>query len=368
MHKKIISVVVAFSLIYGGSTPVMASSLNDTLTQQQNQLNSSKSSLKEVQQKREQLESQVEILDTQIESAMAKISEINSNISDTEDEIKKTEEEIEKAQEDIESEQAVYKERVRAMYINGTDTYLEVILNSKSFSDLISRIDRVKQVIQYDKDLMDSLAKKKEAIEKRKEELDKEKSTLLSLKKQNEQQLEALNAKKEEQAKVIAQVKAEEQKYSSKVAEEQKLVDQTMKQIEAIRAKTQTYVPSRGAAQISDNSIVAYATNFLGIKYTWGGNYPQTGFDCSGFVKYVYAHFGIQLPRVAASQATVGTTVSKSQLQPGDLVFFAYSSGYIHHVGIYVGNGCYIHAPHTGDVVKISPLSRSDFVYGKRIR
>lgn len=368
MHKKVISAVVAFSLIYGTATPVISSPLDDTLKQQQTQLNNSKNSLKKVQEKREQLESEIEVLDTQIESYLAKISQINNDITDTQNKIKLTEEQIEEAQKELEKQEEIYKKRVRAMYINGTDTYLEVILSSKSFSDLISRIDTIKQVMEYDKELINSLTEKKKEIENRKSELDKQKSNLLTLKEQNQQQLEALNSKKSEQSKIIAELKKEEQKYSAKIAEEQRLVNQTMAQINAMRQKTQTYAPSRGVAQVSSNSIVAYATNFLGVKYTWGGNYPETGFDCSGFVKYVYAHFGIQLPRVAAAQATVGTTVSKSQLQPGDLVFFAYNSGYIHHVGIYVGNGCYIHAPRTGDVVKISPLTRSDFVYGKRIR
>ena len=94
----------------------------------------------------------------------------------------------------------------------------------------------------------------------------------------------------------------------------------------------------------------------------YGGNGPSS-FDCAGFTCYVFAHFGISLPRVASDQQNVGTYVSTDQLQPGDLVFFGSPA---HHVGIYVGDGCMIHAPHTGDVVKISPL-HSDFSGGRRV-
>jgi len=99
-------------------------------------------------------------------------------------------------------------------------------------------------------------------------------------------------------------------------------------------------------------SVVSIAERYLGVPYVWGGASPS-GFDCSGLVMYVYAQVGVSLPHNAAAQYGYGTPVSMSQLQPGDLVFF-YSLG---HVGIYIGGGQFIHAPHTGDVVKISPLS-----------
>jgi peptidoglycan DL-endopeptidase CwlO len=95
------------------------------------------------------------------------------------------------------------------------------------------------------------------------------------------------------------------------------------------------------------------AMQYLGIKYQWGGASPGTGFDCSGLVMYVFAQIGVQLPHFAAGQYGYGTPVPRDQLQPGDLVFFDGLS----HVGIYIGNGQMVHAPQTGDVVKISPLS-----------
>ncbi|MBU3181002.1 C40 family peptidase [Clostridium psychrophilum] len=116
-------------------------------------------------------------------------------------------------------------------------------------------------------------------------------------------------------------------------------------------------------AKLSSNSVLAYASKFLGIPYVWGGTTPSGGFDCSGFTKYVFARFGINLPRVSEDQQNVGTLISRSDLQPGDLVFFGTPA---HHVGIYVGNGKMINAPHTGAVIRIQNLN-SDFTYGRRV-
>lgn len=94
------------------------------------------------------------------------------------------------------------------------------------------------------------------------------------------------------------------------------------------------------------NDIVDFAKKFLGVRYVYGGNVPATGFDCSGYIKYLYGNYGVNLERVAAEQAKQGTWISKSELKPGDLVFFDTRGGrsYINHVGMYVGNGSFIHA------------------------
>jgi hypothetical protein len=100
---------------------------------------------------------------------------------------------------------------------------------------------------------------------------------------------------------------------------------------------------------------VALAERFLGVPYVWGGASPS-GFDCSGLLMYVYGLLGVRLPHYSGYQWYVGMRVSMQQLQPGDIVFFHPSANGPQHEGIYIGGGQFIHAPHTGDVVKVSSL------------
>ncbi|MDQ2983875.1 MAG: C40 family peptidase [Actinomycetota bacterium] len=114
---------------------------------------------------------------------------------------------------------------------------------------------------------------------------------------------------------------------------------------------------SLGGASPVGWQAVELAKQFLGIPYVWGGGHPDVGFDCSGLTQYVYARLGISLTHFTGNQIHEGMPVPSSSLQPGDLVFFdpePYGPG---HEGMYIGDGRFIHAPHTGDVVKISSLA-----------
>ncbi|MEG2983593.1 MAG: NlpC/P60 family protein [Peptostreptococcaceae bacterium] len=114
----------------------------------------------------------------------------------------------------------------------------------------------------------------------------------------------------------------------------------------------------------SGSELVNYARKFLGVPYVWGGTSPS-GFDCSGFTQYVCGKLGVRIPRTSKEQANFGNHIgSKSNLQVGDLVFFGKPTS---HVGIYTGNGNYIHSPRTGDVVKEVPMTRKDFTHGRRV-
>jgi cell wall-associated NlpC family hydrolase len=125
-------------------------------------------------------------------------------------------------------------------------------------------------------------------------------------------------------------------------------------------------------AAITGNKILDYASKFMGIPYLWGGTTPL-GFDCSGFVQYVYKNFGIDLPRVTMDQVNVGTAVSINNLQKGDLIYFRTNTAQpsqVSHVGMYTGDNKFMQAPKTGDIIRISELTgyyKDNFVIGRRM-
>jgi peptidoglycan DL-endopeptidase CwlO len=124
----------------------------------------------------------------------------------------------------------------------------------------------------------------------------------------------------------------------------------------------QTRVSHATAVARKQAKIVRFARRYLGVRYVYGGATPASGFDCSGFTRYVYAHFGIDLPHYSGAQFQIGRRVSRAGLRPGDLVFF---DG-LGHVGLYIGGGRFIHAPHTGTRVSIDTLTHHGRYDGAR--
>lgn len=113
---------------------------------------------------------------------------------------------------------------------------------------------------------------------------------------------------------------------------------------------------SPSATYATGQEVADFAQQYVGYSYKWGGSSPETGFDCSGFVYYVYQQFGYELNRTAADQASNGTHVEPDALEPGDVLCF-YKGSYIGHSGIYVGDGNYVHSQDSATGVVVSPLS-----------
>ncbi|MHB8073520.1 C40 family peptidase [Desulfosporosinus fructosivorans] len=135
-----------------------------------------------------------------------------------------------------------------------------------------------------------------------------------------------------------------------------------------VKTLNSTYIQKQSPKNV--DSIIATAKQYLGVKYQWGGTTPQTGFDCSGYVSYVFSQNGISLPRVSRDQYTVGTQVAFSDLQPGDLVFFSFAGdGIVSHVGIYLGEGQFINASSSKGVTvyEIGSYWKSVYVGARRV-
>jgi cell wall-associated NlpC family hydrolase len=265
--------------------------------------------------------------------------------------------------------QARIAERLRDIYVKGDgDTTLEVLLGSKSLDDIIARIDAIERVSkqdsrilaevrEYRRQVQEHRAKLKDARAEQAQQVADRAAQKASIESQLAERQRLLASVKDE----IARMQAEERRRQAELAAQARArleAQRLAAQAAAAARQTQSYVPAESALPAAPppdgtkaSQVISIAMQYLGVPYVWGGASPS-GFDCSGLTSYAFAQIGISLPHHAASQFNYGTPVSRDDLQPADLVFF---NG-LGHMGMYIGGGQFIHAPHTGDVVKISSI------------
>ncbi len=290
----------------------------------------------------EVVESKIQQYDNEITNSMAKIEKLNSQIKDNEKAMEETKINIKKTKDEYNKACDIYKQRVRNMYVYGGSemtpiTYLEVIFSSKNFNDLINKIDVIQKIINFDKKNQENILNKQTELNSKEAKFEGE---IIKLKKNKE------NVKNEMKNIETAKLEVQSQLVALRSAE-------TKKEKLSRGGFLSITPPMSTEANGRAKDIISEAEKYLGIPYLWGGTNPD-GFDCSGLMQYVYEKYGINLPRVASDQQQTGIQIPINQIKPGDMVFFGYPA---HHVGMYIGNGQFLHAPHTGDVVKIAPLN-----------
>lgn len=349
MHKRILSTILAASIVFTVGSSALAAPT-------QSQLNQSKSNLEQSKQKVASLEDQVMKIDGEVETISKEKADIDNKISKVQNSIKLIKNDIKASQDKINNEQALYSQRIRTMYMNGKNqSYVNIVLGSKSFSDLISNIETVQKIADYDKNLIGNLNSQKDQIQKEKDRLSSVNSNLLSL---QSEKVKKINDDNDKRAKAVAlanQATAEMQKNKSYYDQ---LQAQAKAEAATLVAANTTPAPAQDRGQhivpgsINPSGVVGIAIKYLGVDYVFGGASPS-GFDCSGLVMYCYAQMGVSLPHYTGDQVKYGTTVT--DLQPGDLLFFGSTSA-PSHVAIYAGGGQMIEAPHTGAQVRVTPV------------
>lgn len=314
-------------------------------------------------------EEELDRMAVELEIEVEEYNRVSEALLATRAQIAETEQALASAREDVRNAEEALSARVSAIYRDGgTQAVLEVLLGTRSFEDFLVRLDWVTRVSRQDAVLVGEVRVAKAKVEDAKlalEQREAEQTVLRdevasrrlaienSIRKQEgyveslDSEVKQLIAEEEERQRQLAQQRAAEaaRKAAEAAAQQSKPAD------------PQTPVPS-GPGRAD---VVQIALEYLGVPYAWGGSSPSAGFDCSGLTQHVYAQVGIEIPRTSRQQFRSGTRVPASDLQSlrlGDLVFFGYEGDpeQIHHVGIYAGDGNFIHAPQTGEVVKVSSL------------
>lgn len=301
------------------------------------------------------IEDNIEKIDNQIEKSMLKVSDLKKDIDKAEEDIKTIDLNIKNTEDDLSKQKDLMDGRLRAIYKkdysnNPIFTYLDIMLSGKSFSEIVTQITNVNKMNEMDNNLMKSIKEKEDSLKKDKEDSLAKKEKLDSDKKEIEENLKNQENLKNEQKKLLDQTIKDIAKENQEKAEELKRINDQKEKL----LSEQTPIVNAKNEKYNDkiNQVIKESYNYLGVPYVWGGETPN-GFDCSGYMQYIFNKVGVNLPRVSEAQQTVGIPVANNDLQPGDLIFWGYPA---HHVGMYIGDGKYIQAPHTGDVIKISTL------------
>mgnify|MGYP004533265161 FL=1 len=426
---RLIAVGMSWSMLLAAPIPVLATSTNvSELEKQKEELEQQKKDA-DAKKKQEQqnyqnasgkvssiqsdvdaISDEIDEIDESLVETIASVEIIRDEVSQKEDQIKTTTEELQKAQETEQEQYAAMKLRVKFMYEKGDSTYLQLLLESQNFGEMVNKVEYVEKLYDYDRKLLEEYIAARQAVEALKNQLEDEKAELeaqqheleeeqksleeiltekkatydnyevqlaqakqeaavykANIKKQNDEikRLEAASAAKqseidaakqaEEEARRAQELALQKQAESSGTGEGQE--SSSSGSSSASYASASSYSGSGSKGQ----QIANYACQFIGNPYVPGGTSLTEGADCSGFVWRVYKDFGYSVPRTSYSLRSYGTGVSYSEAQPGDVVCYA------GHVGIYIGNGQIVHASTQRTGIKITTATYKEILSVRRI-
>jgi peptidoglycan DL-endopeptidase CwlO len=255
---------------------------------------------------------------------------------------------------------------------NGSEDPAAYVLSSGSFTDLVDRVEYVQRAAKSEQELLHAVTTAEHEIATRQAQLKKDEAAAKKLVAQKKAQKAAIESQLQQRRQLLASVKGNLRRLIAQREAARAAAAQRRAAALAQQQQQQQQQQSSGGGGTSSSGggggggttynpppagtlgqqAAALAQQYLGVPYVWGGASPS-GFDCSGLVVYVYGQLGVSLPHYTGSLWNSGAHVSRDQLAPGDLVFF-YN---LDHVGIYIGGGVFIHAPHTGTVVQYGNLN-----------
>ena len=417
MRKKLVrlfAIFIAFSMMVLVVEPVRATTISDLekekqeleqkkkeadekKKQEQEKYNDASGRVDTIQSDVDEVAGEIEEIDAALVETLASVELIEEDIDEKEEQIVVTTADYEAAKVTEEEQYEAMKLRVKFMYEKGDTTYLQLLLESNGFSDMINKVEYIEKLYEYDRTLLNEYMDARIAVEELKQQLEEEMAELEAQQHELEEEKASLEVILAEKQKAydnyevqLAKAKQEAAVYKANIKKQ----NDEIKKLEAASAAKQSEIDaakkaeeearraqelalqkqsesgsSSGSSSSGGNSssgksyasatsysgagskgqqIANYACQFIGNPYVPGGTSLTEGADCSGFVWRVYKDFGYSVPRTSYSLRSHGTEVSYADAQPGDVVCYA------GHVGIYIGNGQIVHASTQKTGIKIT--------------
>lgn len=430
MRKKLVrlfAIFIAFSMMVLVVEPVRATTISDLekekqeleqkkkeadekKKQEQEKYNDASGRVDTIQSDVDEVAGEIEEIDAALVETLASVELIEEDIDEKEEQIVVTTADYEAAKVTEEEQYEAMKLRVKFMYEKGDTTYLQLLLESNGFSDMINKVEYIEKLYEYDRTLLNEYMDARIAVEELKQQLEEEMAELEAQQHELEEEKASLEIILAEKQKAydnyevqLAKAKQEAAVYKANIKKQ----NDEIKKLEAASAAKQSEIDaakkaeeearraqelalqkqsesgsSSGGSSSGGNSssgksyasassysgsgskgqqIANYACQFIGNPYVPGGTSLTEGADCSGFVWRVYKDFGYSVPRTSYSLRSYGTEVSYADAQPGDVVCYA------GHVGIYIGNGQIVHASTQKTGIKITHATYKEILSVRRI-
>ncbi len=407
MNRRIRNVLCLLMSVFmlvvsaGEAQAVTIEELQRQIQEYQAQLNGENEEISGLQEQQDMIEEEISDIDAELINLYTEIDILEDEIAEQEEKIADKEVEIAEAQKDYEAAEAeekrqyqAMKQRIQFTYEQGESSYIEMLLSSRSISELLNRAEFIEEVSAYDDRMLEEYQAIKQQVAELKAKLEDDKVQLVAAKEALEEDKAVLADQQSYLNGILAQKKAESANYEAEIAAAKNRAAEYKKQIAADTKKIQqiqeeerkklaaqnssktNYTPSANAAATvaaaqgivaqsggsgTGKNIASYACKFIGNPYVAGGTSLTNGADCSGFIFRVYADYGYRVPRTSYALRNVGTGVSYSEAQPGDIVC------YEGHVGMYIGGGMIVHASTERTGIKVSNAQYRPILTVRRI-
>lgn len=425
MRKRICCIVLSVILMSELAVSASATTVSGMRRQQQqtqNSLNHVENQISDIEGEKAQADAQLNELQNQLVDILTSIDICEEEIDIKKKEIDSARDELMVVQQQEETQYENMKMRIKFMYEQGDKAYMQILLESTGYADMLNKADYVEKLYEYDKQMLVNYMESKEKVQELKDKLEEEEADLEasnyelgleqealevlveqqretvenfdaqlseakkkaeSYKKQLQQQTQKLQILEQEE-KVRRQQEAERQRRAAAAAARAAATQQTDQtpqeagdgettiDVETGDVTTQGGSTSAGAGNAIagdtytggsglGQDVVNYACQFVGNPYKFGGTSLTNGTDCSGFTQAVYAHFGISIPRDSYSQRSCGVGVDYADAQPGDIICYA------GHVALYIGGGQIVHASTERTGITYSPATYRTILAVRRV-
>lgn len=286
---------------------------------------------------------------------------------------------IELEEEKLKEMKKLFSNQVRFLYSKGVVGEIGRMIASRDWNVFYGNLIFTNKLHKHNKELLNEIKITLEVIESSKKQYIGALARVSDLKRENIKRKKEIEIRTNQQKEIIGQIEDKKRGYVE-LLENYKIIssneNKRLRDAESRLIIIKKYIEKESKLKNNEKLIIdliEIATSFIGDPYQWGGTRPYdgtagSGFDCSGFVQYCYREIGFEVGRSTYTQVLMNSEMElkRADLKLGDMVFFG-SKYAPHHVGIYLGDNTYIHSPQTGDIIKISKMTRKDFVVGRRV-